>query len=245
MQKNVFLNRLIDQIIVRIKEKILIALKRKNKNLLVTRKVSRYVDKLSEQKIPRYIIEEYENILKNKDSNHQTPLNQLQFLGFILKITRSKNVLEIGTYKGLTALFFAYICGENSNIVSCENNSTLAGEIRNLWKKYNAKNIQLIEDDALKSMGMLEKKNSVFDFIYIDADKKEYANYYSFAKKLSRPGTIIAIDNALWAGLVPEKKTTYSHAQLMQKLNADIFSEKSPYCCIITAWDGLLLLEVN
>lgn len=89
------------------------------------------------------------------------------------------------------------------------------------------------------------KKREIFDFIYIDADKKEYPKYYELALKLSKEGTLIAIDNALWAGLVAESETNYSHAKIINQLNKKIFYRFQYAVTLVPAWDGLLVVQVN
>lgn len=228
---------------VRLKEVVLLALKKRNKNIIITKALSLYIHDLCERKIDIDIIKRYEMNSTALNANHQTPLNQIQFLGFLIQISQAKKILEIGTYKGLTSLYLASIVPDGA-IFSCENDSLLISEIEDLWNNYPEKNLTLLRGDAAESMRSLKKGGQRFDFIYIDADKKQYLLYLELAKAISKPGTIIAIDNVLWAGLVAEKDTRYSHAKIMDHVNQTVFNDTKNPSCIISAWDGLLLLQI-
>lgn len=239
------LKRALSIISIRIKESLLIYLKKRNKSIITTKKVNSYIDALYQRNIPDYILDLYKSNSCRKDSTYQTPLNQLGVLGFLLKSSQSKKILEIGAYQGITGLYFSSIVGEKGLVFCCEKDSDYIQDIERLWKKYPEKNLTLLKGDALPLMNQLIEDGHTFDFIYIDADKKQYPDYLNLAKKLSRSGTIIAMDNMLWAGLVPEKTTRYSHARILDDLNQQVFSETGSHCCIIPAWDGLVLLQIR
>ncbi len=231
---------------LKLKEFVLIGLKKRNKNIIISKKVSSYVHDLISASFPEALTDEYNSIVSGENSSYQTPLAQIAFLCLLIKISKACKVLEVGTFKGFTATCFAEAVGENGSVTACENNLKYQESAVWMWKKFKQdKKIILLQGDASESLANLVNKKNIFDFIYIDADKSVYAEYYHLALKLSHSGTIIAIDNTLWAGLVAEQETNYSHARNIAKLNKEIFGDFSHDKTLISAWDGLTIVKVN
>lgn len=224
---------------------LLVWLKRKNKNLVVTKKLSAYVDELSAGGSSEQI-SDYKNILKLPNGSYQTPISQIRNLQLLAKVIKAKKILEVGTFRGFTTMSLASVIGPNGKVVTCEKNTENIAAARELWKKYKVdKKISIASGDAGASMEKLVKTKRKFDFIYIDADKSQYERYLELSMELCISGGLIVIDNALWAGLVAYPETKYSHARAIDKLNRKIFSSKNETCSIIPAWDGVIIILKN
>ncbi|WP_296113718.1 O-methyltransferase [uncultured Anaerococcus sp.] len=114
----------------------------------------------------------------------------------ILKILKPKKILEIGTAIGYSALCFEkYTGAEITTIELDENTATIA---RRNFEKYNV-NVNLINGDAMKALRNL---NQGFDFVFIDANKSRYLDYFKMTSKLINKDGIIIADNVLFRGEV-------------------------------------------
>ena len=114
----------------------------------------------------------------------------------ILMVAKPKNILEIGTAIGYSALCFSKYTG--ADITTIELNKATAEIAKENFKKYNVK-VNLINDDAVKA---LRNINQGFDFVFIDANKSRYLDYFKMASKLLNKGGIIIADNVLFRGEV-------------------------------------------
>jgi len=227
----------------RFKDKALVELKRYNKNVIVTKKLTKYIDDLASTKFDTKYIEEYNRITTLPNGSYQTPLSEIRFLNLLICSINANNVLEVGTYKGLTALLFA-TTSQDCHVTTCELNSENAKDAKALWEHYGVSDkITLIEGKAADSMDRLISQGTRFDFIYIDANKNQYPEYVEKAITLMRKGGLIVVDNALWAGLVAEDKTQYSHAKILNTLNKEVFKNFKDVT-LIPAWDGILILKL-
>lgn len=222
-------------------DRFFVLYKKRNKNVWVTKKVNNYLLKLSHKRIRAELLQDYKSIIQTPVGSYQTPLNQLEFISLLAQTNDAQKILEVGTFRGFTSLYLSLELGKKSQITTCElvdDNIKFAQE---LWSKYDiGKQITMLEGDALKSIKAL---SGTYDLIYIDADKKQYPEYYVEAKRLCKKGGLILIDNMLWAGLVAEQKSGYSHATLLDTLNKKIYQDDNASVSMIPAWDGLLIIK--
>lgn len=114
----------------------------------------------------------------------------------ILQIKKPKTILELGTAIGYSSLCFNKYT--NAEITTIELDERTASIAKENFKKYNA-NVNLINDDAMKA---LRNINQGFDFVFIDANKSRYLDYFKITSKLLNKGGIIIADNVLFRGEV-------------------------------------------
>lgn len=222
----------------------LVQRKKKNKNILMTRRLSDYVEQISKFDNEGYLVE-YKKIISSPDGNYQTPISQIRHLQLLVKLIGAKKILEVGTFRGMTSMCLTEAT-INGKTVTCELDHDNAMAAINLWKKYGFdKRISVIEGDARGTLKKMVANNESFDFIYIDADKSNYDLYFEASLKLCRNGGLVVIDNSLWAGLVAVEQTSYSHARLINKLNQKIFGGGFGSCSLIPAWDGVTIILIK
>ena len=153
------------QIPINIKEKLLIELKKRNKNIIITKKIDRYVQDLSLMSEPKSIINTYLNIVKQVNSNYQTPFAQIKLINFLTSLTNCKNILEIGTYKGFTSAYLALNTPLYTKIYTCEINDENCSQAIKLWKDLKIDNkIILQKGEALNTINELNGRIK-FDLI--------------------------------------------------------------------------------
>ena len=145
---------------------------------------------------------------------------QGQFLEIIVKISQAKNCLEIGRFTGLSSLCIAKGLPEFGKLIAVDNSEEFLPMAEKYWKMatVDSKIESIIGEGVEVMQSMIDRQHS-FDFIFIDADKNNYPNYYELALKLLRPNGIIIIDNMLWHGDVAnenknDSQTTVSYTHL-------------------------------
>ncbi|KAF9088705.1 hypothetical protein BGX23_007165 [Mortierella sp. AD031] len=154
---------------------------------------------------------------------------QGHFQLMLMRLTKPKTVLELGTFMGYSAMAMADGMPKGATLYTCEKDPKAAKLSRDLFEEHayspSAKNptakrqdatIEVIEGDGLSSLALLAKKKLRFDAVFLDADKGNYVNYYNFIldnDMLSENGYILA-DNTLFSGLVlnSEKRKTIAAA---------------------------------
>jgi caffeoyl-CoA O-methyltransferase len=112
----------------------------------------------------------------------------------------AKRVLEIGMFTGYSALMMAAALPDDGELITCDINArTIAFGKRYFERSPHGRKITVLEGGALENMKRLA---GPFDFVFIDADKTNYTNYYEAALPMLAPNGIIAVDNVLWRGEV-------------------------------------------
>lgn len=128
---------------------------------------------------------------------------QGRVLSMISKLTQPKNVLEIGTYTGYSAICIAEGLSPNGHIDTLDKNEELEDLQNTYFEKSGYRNqIQQHFGNALEIIPTLER---TYDLVFIDADKSNYSNYFHLIIEKMNPGGIILSDNVLWSGKVVEK----------------------------------------
>lgn len=128
---------------------------------------------------------------------------QGRVLSMISKLARPKSILEIGTFTGYSALCLAEGLQKEGTLHTID----IKEELLDFQKKhFNASPY----NDAIKqhlgpALDIIPTLNTSFDLVFIDADKKNYINYYNCIIDKMNPGGIILSDNVLWSGKVTEK----------------------------------------
>ena len=128
---------------------------------------------------------------------------QGRILSMISKIIHPKDILEIGTYTGYSAICIAEGISDEATIDTIDKNEELE-DIQNRYFKKSGFRDQIKQHigNALEIIPTLDKK---FDLVFIDADKSNYCNYFNLVIGKMKKGGIILSDNVLWSGKVVEK----------------------------------------
>jgi predicted O-methyltransferase YrrM len=121
---------------------------------------------------------------------------QGQFLQLLCKLYRPMNVLEIGTYTGYAAIAMALVLPNNAKLTTIEINPELEDFIRFYIQKSNTQEIiNLVIGDA---MNVLKTNSKKWDFVFLDANKEQYIEYFKILLPQMNSGGIIIADNVLW-----------------------------------------------
>ena len=215
------------------------------KNLEITDKIEKYIEKFSYQLTPVQ-----KEIIKYNDSlgdikRMQIAVSQCHFLHLIIKTSKIKNALEIGTFTGLSALSIAIALPNDGKLVALDKNKETNKIATNFFKKANQdKKIETIVKPALDSINFLKKSNNKFDMIFIDADKENYKNYYEQSIELLNKDGSIIIDNVLWHGEVADEDNLNKFTVNIRDFNDYVANDKRVEQIIVPLGDGMTVCRV-
>ena len=160
-----------------------------------------------------------------------------------IKISNIKNVLEIGTFTGLSALSIALALPDDGKLTALDKNEETNKIATEFFKKANQDNkIQTIVKPALESLDDL--KNSKFDMIFIDADKMNYKEYYEKSLNLLSKNGLIIIDNVLWYGEVADETNLDKYTLNIREFNNYVLQDKRVEQIIVPLGDGMTVCRV-
>ena len=133
----------------------------------------------------------------------QISISQCHFLHLLIKSSKIKKILEIGTFTGLSTLSMSLSLPEDGSVLALDKNYETSKIAINFFKKASQeKKIKLIIAHALESLKNLNDNKQKFDLVFIDADKENYKNYFNHSVDLVDKDGLIVIDNVLWHGEV-------------------------------------------
>ena len=213
------------------------------KNLEITEKLEKYINNFSLKLNPiQQEIIDYNNTLGDV-KRMQVATSQCHFLHLIIKTSNIKNVLEIGTFTGLSALSIALALPDDGKLVALDKDEGTNKVALDFFKKANLDNkIQTIVKPALESLD--ELKNSKFDMVFIDADKMNYKEYYERSLNLMDKGGLIIIDNVLWHGEVADEDNSDKFTLNIREFNAHVAQDKRVEQIIVPLGDGMTVCRV-
>ena len=213
------------------------------KNLEFTEKLEKYINNFSLKLNPiQQEIINYNNTLGDV-RRMQVATSQCQFLHLIIKTSNIKNVLEIGTFTGLSALSIALALPDDGKLTALDKDKETNKIAVSFFKKADLDNkIQTIVKPALDSLD--ELKNSKFDMVFIDADKMNYKEYYERSLKLLDKGGLIIVDNVLWHGEVADEDNLDKYTINIKDFNTYVANDKRVEQIIVPLGDGMTVCRV-
>jgi caffeoyl-CoA O-methyltransferase len=213
------------------------------KNLEITESLQKYIDNFSLKLNPiQQEIIDYNNTLGN-EKRMQVATSQCHFLHLIIKTSNIKNVLEIGTFTGLSALSIALALPDDGKLIALDKNEETSKVAKDFFKKANLDDkIQTMIKPALDSLD--ELKNSKFDMIFIDADKMNYKKYYEKSLSLMDKGGLIIIDNVLWHGEVADEDNLDKYTINIREFNSYVANDKRVEQIIVPLGDGMTVCRI-
>jgi len=209
------------------------------KNLEINFEIEKYIEELSYNLHPIQ-----KEIIKYNDSlgdikRMQISVSQCHFLHLFTKVSKIKNVLEIGTFTGLSTLSIALALPNDGSLIALDKNEATNKVAVDFFKKANQEiKINTIIKPALDSLAQLKKNNKIFDMVFIDADKENYKNYYDNSLDLTTKDGLIIIDNVLWHGDVIDKTKNDKLTNIIRDFNSYVKNDKKTEQIILPLGDG-------
>ncbi len=167
---------------------------------------------------------------------------QGKILEMISKMINPEKILELGTYTGYSAICLAKGLKESGILHTIEINDELEDFILKYLKKAGLdQKVKLHFGDARK---LVPEINEQFDLVFIDADKREYLEYYSILFDFVKPGGFILADNVLWSGKVIELESPDDeYTKGIFEFNKFIKNDNRVEKVILPLRDGLTLIR--
>lgn len=159
------------------------------------------------------------------------------FLRLLVKISKAKKVLEIGTFTGYSALAMAEAMPVDGRLVTCDIDPVATAIASEFWTKSpHGKKIELRMGPALET---IRKLKGPFDLVFIDADKTNYIHYWNACLPKMRCGGLIVADNVLWSGKVLRPRDVMTRA--IVAFNRHVAMDKRVEAVMLTVRDGITL----
>lgn len=167
---------------------------------------------------------------------------QGQLLRMLVGMVRPRRILEVGTFSGYSALAMAAALPPGGELYTFEVNDEMEDFARGWFdaSPYGSR-IRFTVGDALTIVPTLGLD---FDFIFIDGDKRQYADYYAMAKRHLAHGGYIVADNTLWDGhVVDPAYDRDAQTQGIRRFNDLVVADPEVECVILPLRDGLTLIR--
>jgi predicted O-methyltransferase YrrM len=177
-------------------------------------------------------------------SGMQIGADQGQFMGLLAKLVGAKRCIEIGVFTGYSSISVALALPPDGKIIACDVSEEWTAVARRYWKKAGVDGkIELRLGPAVATLdGLLAKGEAgKFDFVFIDADKGNYLNYYERCLKLVRPGGLMLFDNTLWSGEVANPENQKPDTVALRSLNDALHHDERIDVALLPIGDGVTL----
>ena len=177
-------------------------------------------------------------------SQMQIAKEQGQFLEIITKLSKAKSCLEVGRFTGMSTLFIARGLSAEGKITTIDNSDEFLSLAKKYWDLDNmSSKIESIIGDGVEIMQSMIDRQHSYDFIFIDADKNNYPNYYELSLSLVPSNGIIIIDNMLWHGDVADEKKNDYQTNTIRDLNTKIQNDSRVDFSLLPLSDGLSFIR--
>ena len=180
----------------------------------------------------------------HKQARMQISPDQGQLIALLIRLMSARRVLEIGVFTGYSSLTIALALPIDGVLVACDISEEYTAIAKRYWRQAGVQNkIDLHIAPALETLDSLLESGQAetFDFVFVDADKANYSNFYDRALKLLRPGGLMAIDNVLWSGRVADVQSTDKIVQTMRIFNQKVAQDDRVQVSLLPLGDGITL----
>jgi len=169
---------------------------------------------------------------------------QGQFMAFLVQLMGAHKALELGVFTGYSALWVAQALPADGKLIACDVSDEWTSIARRYWAEAGV--IQKIDLYLAPAVDTLDKmlaagETGTFDFVFIDADKENYIDYYERAVQLLRRGGIIVADNVLWSGRVADPSEQDEATIALRKFNQHLAADERIRLSMLPIADGLTL----
>jgi predicted O-methyltransferase YrrM len=178
--------------------------------------------------------------------------NEGKFLHLLAKISGARRILEIGALGGFSAIWLARALPKDGRLITLEAEAKHAAVAQsNIDRAGLSGIVEIITAPALQTLPRLASENrGPFDLFFIDADKAGTPDYFTWSLKLSRPGSVIVVDNVVRKGAVVDPKSPDRDVQGIRRFNDLLSKEKRVTATTIQTvgskgYDGFTLAVVK
>ncbi len=168
---------------------------------------------------------------------------QGRLLAMFTRMIRPHRILELGTFTGYSTLCFAEAMPAGCTIDTIEIDPNYAHELRAVFDASGrGADIHLHIGDALELIDSVARAGRPYDMVFIDADKRRYADYYRLVLEHTAPGGFILADNTLWDGKAADSTATDPQTVGIRAFNDLVAADPRVAPAIVPVRDGLTIL---
>lgn len=186
---------------------------------------------------------EQKKILNPLTSEMLVDETEVSFLCFLIQSINAKNILEIGMFTGYSAAAFALASSEDAQITTIERETFLRKQAERYFNQYGVgRKIHILNQIAQEGLSTLKKP---FDFIFVDANKDGYLEYYHtiLEKDLLSENGILCFDNTLMKGSVYTEAISHPDGKTIHLFNEAVAADKRVSQVLLPIRDGLTLVR--
>ena len=163
------------------------------------------------------------------------------FLAFLIRSLGARRVLELGTFTGYSSISMALALPPGGRVITCDvNEETTAIASRYAEEAGVADRIDFRLGPALEAIAGLD---GPFEFVFIDADKENYVNYYEATLPLLADNGLMVVDNTLWSGVVADPDNQEETTRAIRALNERVLEDPRVENVLLTVRDGMNLVR--
>lgn len=166
---------------------------------------------------------------------------QGRLLTIVSQMIQPKSVLEIGTFTGYATLCLAEGLSSEGKITTLDVNEDLAYLPRKYFSE--SKYSEQIDFKIQDAKEFLRNTDEIFDLVFIDADKENYAEYFRLIKPKTKSGSVVMFDNVLWYGKVLDENPKQKSTQVIKELNDLVAKDEDFENLILPLRDGVNFLR--
>ena len=206
---------------------------------LVPEKLESYAEAHTEPVDP--LLEELreETYRSMKDPQMQVGRLEGTFLKLLVRLSGARRALEIGMFTGYSGLMIAEGLPEDGTLVTCDVDPRAEAVARRYFQRSpHGRKITIRMGPALETIATL---SAPIDFVFLDADKQNYSNYYEAVLPLMPPGGLLVADNTLWSGKVLRPRE--ENGKAIAAFNAHVFHDPRVEKVLLTVRDGMMLVR--
>ena len=211
----------------------------------VDKNIEKYVEALSDKESP--LLKEINEYTFRNIHQPRMLSGHLQgrILSFISQIKKPKNILEIGTYTGYSALCLAEGLSTDGKLITIDKDKSLYSIVDDFFSR--SKYANQIDRKIGEALNLIPEIKLKFDLVFIDADKKNYKNYFNQVFDMLNVGGVIIVDNVLWNGKVTDLDKNHNDkiTVYMNEFNEYIKKNKKVSKLILPVRDGLTIIIKN
>lgn len=169
------------------------------------------------------------------------------FLQLLVRVAGARQILEIGTFTGYSAIAMAEVLPQDGQLTTCDNDPQAAQIAQRFFDRSpHAHKITLRLGPALETLDALPPQQS-FDLVFLDADKENYVNYYERCVRMLKAGGMIVADNVLWSGRVlassSESDPMPAATRALVQFNEHVREDSRVDCVMVPMRDGVSLIR--
>ena len=165
-----------------------------------------------------------------------------KLLQMLIKLSGTRQAVEVGTFTGYSALVIAEALPKDGILTTCEMNSHYAQIARSYFERSpHGTKIELKIGPALEALKQIAGRS--VDFVFIDADKPSYGDYFDEALRILHPGGLVFVDNVFWRNKIFKRKITNPNAKAIAAFNEKVRHEARVEKVMLSIRDGVYLIR--